>query len=148
MSIPDATKPRAYVVSASRADCSEYYNRQAHIELLDRLTESGFPFHDARGKYNGVVEDCAVVVGREAGPLVRELADYFGQDSFLVVSENDRQAYTVDPCSDYYSHVGTLEYVGYGVHARPVSGPWTCVSGHYYVATPRPGHYVDLPEGF
>jgi len=138
----DFGTPRTYIVSAFVKGVSPETNELRHALLVSELTKVGFPFRECEGAYKGGWERSVAVIGANAGEFVLGCAVDYSQESFLVIAENDRTAYFVDPHSEYHTHIG--RFVAHGP-TKPDTEGWTFCDGTYYVINPTNG--PDLPEG-
>ena len=134
--------PRTYIVSAYLQGASSETNERRHADLACDIALEGHPFRECEGAYKGTHERSLVVVGALAGDYVRKCARELGQESFLVIAENDRTAYFVNPLTNYHTHAG--RFVAHGP-TKPDTDGWTLCDGTYYVIQPTTG--VDLPDG-
>lgn len=136
----DFSRPRLYIVSAYRGK-NAHQDHMNHCDLSCDLALAGFPFREVTGEYDGKREASYLVTGVRAGPTVAALARLHEQECYLVIAENDRTAYFVDPRTGYHTHAGKFTCAG---NKRP-DGPHTELDGTYWVITPTEG--TDLPEG-
>ena len=140
----DYSTPRTFILSAYKTKGrNPHADHMDHCDLSCDLALAGFPFRECQGSYKGKTEEAFVVIGALAGPTVRELARLHKQESYLVIAENDRTAYFVDPETGYHTHAG--RFVTHGAE-EPLTDGWTRVEDTYFTIEPTKG--VDLPEGF
>lgn len=138
----DFSQPRTFILSAYRASATREANIRAHDELASDLALAGVPFKDCEGCYAGEYEQGYVITGAESQGAVIDLALANEQETYLLIAENDRTAYLVDPATNYHSHLGRFHSVG---DALPAGDGWTLFNGTYFTTDNAPG--VDLPRG-
>ena len=138
----DFNTPRLYFFSAHTEINSKLKNREAHQELGAILEERGIPFREVEGCYLGILEPSYMVVGASHGPTVDRLARLFRQQTYLVVTENDRTAYLVKPGDTYHQHLG--KFVA-ACTLEPSEDSWTLCDWVYYICDGSEG--PDLPGG-
>lgn len=139
----DFSKPRVYVFSAHLTTNTHSENRQAHCDLSYDLALAGVPFQECKGSYKGVKEDAYIVTGVSNEHTVKVLSTLYGQETYLVVTEHDRDAFVVSCETGYHTHVGKLVHVG---DQEPANDSWTHVGGEYYT-TSNIGPFTHLPTG-
>ena len=137
-------KPRVYIFSAYQATKGDHFNHMNHCDLSADLSLIDNPWQECQGSYKGYQEESFIVTGITAGKAVRALARLYKQETYLVATEHNREAYLVDCETGYHTHVGRLEYAG---TTEPDCDAWTLVNGSYFVTRPY-GVLQDLPEGF
>ena len=139
----DFKTPRTFILSAYRSNQPASVNRLNHSELACDLALEGLSFSACEGSFEGEYEQGYVVVGAHATLAIVNLALLYRQDSYLVVAENDRTAYLVDPDTGYHTHIGKFGAVG---TLEPDADAWTLLDGTFYTVDPTNG--PDLERGF
>ena len=137
------TKPRTFILSAFKGDRPIELNELNHQALCAALAFRNTPFGEGKGCFEGEIERCVVVTGASNERLVQELCYRFNQDSYLAISEHDREVYLVDTETLYFTSLGGLVSSG---TIRPDASAWTLVDGEYYTTDGNAG--PNLPTGF
>jgi hypothetical protein len=88
--------PYKYFISAELSTESAGHNAKATMELESELRALGLSFTTVTGRYKGTTEESFMVVGSPSvESTIRELASKFGQESYLIVN-NENQGFLND----------------------------------------------------
>lgn len=96
--------PNILIVSVFQRGVNRNQNVDTHIQVMQTLKDTGIPYVELQGKYNGIEELSILIPGFEYRPVVEKLVKTFNQESYLE-SHNDRSTSLV------YAD-GEREYIG------------------------------------
>lgn len=120
-------KKRVVLMSAELSTLNQTQNNDRTAELERLMLEKGLKFGPATGSYKGTLEKSFVIdASEDILPVVDELARKFGQESVLVVDENQKATLIF---SD-----GKKEVLGQmmAVDHENAGENWTLVNGQYF----------------
>ena len=142
---------RFYVFSTDAIGRTDAENQVVYDETACELALEGVGFIECAGTFEGRAERCYLVPGRSVESTVSRVCAEAGQASYLVVTEDTRDAYLVAPGSEYHKHLGRWREVS--SPAAFVNGAGTTFPGdgdapdRHFTCAPY-GALVDLPGGF
>ena len=146
-------RPRCYIISACKANLERYINKDRTEALARDLEQAGFAAIPIVGRFEGVTEDSFLVVApaNTADTVHAELlllAQWYDQDSILLIAENDRAAYFVNPNTNHHAHAGSFEriLINASLDLPYNKVDYSYINGEYWGVVKR-GKLVDLPDG-